>query len=111
MHNKVSIFWFRRDLRIEDNRGLWLALQSGNPVLPLFIIDNCITDELQANDSRLTFIYDTLKNLHSVFLPFSSALMIMKGEPVSVFTELINNYSVEAVFFNKDYEPYARKGR
>ena len=57
---KINIFWFRRDLRLDDNNALFQAASSGLPVLPLFIFDSNITDELPADDPRITFIYETL---------------------------------------------------
>ena len=56
----ISVFWFRRDLRIEDNTALTKALSSGYPVLPVFIFDTQIIDELPADDARISFIYKQL---------------------------------------------------
>ena len=47
---KISIYWFRRDLRLEDNNALYGALQSKEPVLPLFIFDENILNELPDDD-------------------------------------------------------------
>jgi len=44
MKPMVNIFWFRRDLRLSDNAGLYHALKDGNPVLPVFIFDTSILD-------------------------------------------------------------------
>src|SRR5690606_34850794 len=106
--NKINIFWFRRDLRFEDNTGLSEALKAGCPVLPLFIFDENILNTLVEDDARVTFIYDTLQNLNSELnSKHSSSLAVYYGDPVKVFKQLTENFQVSAVFTNHDYEPYA----
>ncbi|PQJ23277.1 deoxyribodipyrimidine photo-lyase [Tenacibaculum sp. SG-28] len=109
MKNNIVIFWFRRDLRLEDNKGLFKALNSGYPVLPLFIFDAQITDSLPTDDARLSFIYDNLKAIHDTLLPVGSGLCIKKGNPLQVFKDIIKEYSVKGIYLNNDYEPYAIK--
>lgn len=109
MENKVSIFWFRRDLRLEDNKGLHEALQSGNKVVPLFIFDEDILESLPKNDARVTFIYQTLQKLDEELKKYQSSLIIKKGKPLEVWRELIEEYTIQRVYTNKDYEPYAVK--
>lgn len=106
---KVSIYWFRRDLRLEDNRALFYALQAKHPVLPLFIFDTNITGELQANDARISFIYDQLKSIHKQLSGHHSGLLLLMGKPEEIFKKLIAKFEVAEVFYNKDYEPYARE--
>ena len=105
----IAIFWFRRDLRLEDNTGLNHALSSGLPVLPLFIFDDDILEKLQKNDPRVNFIYDNLNGMDTQLQEFKSGVLIKKGLVESVWKELITTYNVKKVFFNKDYEPYAIK--
>lgn len=109
MENKVSIFWFRRDLRLEDNKGLHEALQSGNKVVPLFIFDKDILESLPKNDARVTFIYQTLQKLDKELREYRSSLIIKKGKPLEVWRKLIEEYTIQRVYTNKDYEPYAIK--
>ena len=109
MENKVSIFWFRRDLRLEDNKGLHEALQSGNKVVPLFIFDKDILESLPKNDARVTFIYQMLQKLDKELREYRSTLIIKKGKPLEVWRELIEEYTIQRVYTNKDYEPYAIK--
>lgn len=104
---KISIFWFRRDLRLEDNRGLQAALSSEYPVLPIFIFDSEITDELENDDPRISFIYETLNDLSSALNRKSSCIYIRKGNPLDVWKSLLIEFNVQAVFANEDYEPYA----
>jgi deoxyribodipyrimidine photo-lyase len=104
---EVAIFWFRRDLRIDDNQGLHKALKSGFPVLPLFIFDEHIVRELHINDARVSFIYTQLEKINRELAVEGSSLLIKKGEPFAVWQEIVNSYSIKAVFANHDYEPYS----
>lgn len=110
MKNSVNLFWFRRDLRITDNAGLYHALKEGKPVVPLFIFDKTILDELEdKRDRRVHFIYAALQEMQQALVRKGSALVVRYGKPVEVFRELLQKYSVEKVFTNGDYEAYARK--
>jgi len=105
----ISVFWFRRDLRLEDNTALHNALQSHQPVLPIFIFDDQILNELPNNDARVSFIYDQLKLINSELQNRNSSLLCLKGEPIEVWQRLIAEYNISNVYINKDYEPYAIK--
>jgi len=106
----VNIFWFRRDLRLFDNHGLYRALKSGKPVLPVFIFDKNILDELtDKKDRRVSFIYDTLLNLQAEIKKNSSSLYILYDNPLDAFKKLAEEYKISEVFTNHDYEPYAIK--
>lgn len=108
MINSVSIFWFRRDLRLEDNAGLYHALKGPNPVLPIFIFDRNILDELpDRSDARLTYIHDALTELRTQLAGLGSTLRVYHGFPTEVWTEILQEYTVAQVFTNRDYEPYA----
>ncbi|MDN3666109.1 cryptochrome/photolyase family protein [Algibacter miyuki] len=109
MKNKTTLFWFRRDLRLEDNTALHYALKSSNNVLPLFIFDDDILDSLPKNDARVSFIHSTLENINKKLTEFGSSLIVKKGSTLNVWKALIQEYNIERVFFNKDYEPYAIK--
>jgi deoxyribodipyrimidine photo-lyase len=104
---KTSIFWFRRDLRLEDNTGLFKALASNEKVLVLFIFDENILEELPADDSRVNFIYDKVKSIDDQLKKVNSSVLCLKGNPVKIWKELIANHSIQKVYINKDYEPYA----
>jgi deoxyribodipyrimidine photo-lyase len=104
---KINIFWFRRDLRLEDNTALIMALNSGLPVLPLFIFDANITSELPPDDPRINFIYETLSSLNNELRKYKSAVYILKGDPEKIWRDLIVSFDIETVYINKDYEPYA----
>lgn len=105
----MVIFWFRRDLRLFDNAGLYHALKSGKKVMPLFIFDRHILDELQdRNDKRVEFIYRTISDLKRELSTYGSDLVVKYGTPEQVYAELLETHPPEAVYTNHDYEPYAR---
>lgn len=103
----VNIFWFRRDLRLEDNTALHHALRSGTPVIPVFIFDRNILDELEdKDDRRVDFIHREVKKLWKQLKEPGSHLDVYYGDPQDVFKQILNKYKVEQVFANHDYEPY-----
>jgi len=106
---EIAIFWFRRDLRLEDNCGLFYALNSGYPVLPLFIFDEEILNEFTENDARVTFIHQSLYKINKELLRIGSSIHIQKGTVFEVWKKLLEEYTIKEVYLNKDYEPYAIK--
>lgn len=105
---KVTLFWFRRDLRLEDNAGLFYALQQEKNVLPLFIFDRNILDALEDKcDARVQFIHDQVSLLKSKLEERGSSMLIRYGKPVEVYRSLLSEFEIEAVYTNRDYEPYA----
>ena len=108
--NKINIFWFRRDLRLHDNAGLFQALTGKLPVLPIFIFDTHILRKLKdAEDRRVSFIYGQINDLKKKIEAVGSSLKVFYGSPMEAFTELKDSYTIENVFCNRDYEPYAIK--
>ena len=108
MRDELVIFWFRRDLRINDNHGLSIALRAGAPVLPLFIFDVNILSQLEdKKDRRVNFIYQAVLKLDKELRERGGQLYVVNGDPAGVFSELISRYRVKQVYCNHDYEPYA----
>ena len=104
----VSIFWFRRDLRLEDNVGLFHALQSGVKILPLFIFDTDILNQLEDKaDKRVDLIHQIVSSLQSDLERHDSTLVVKHGKPLEVFQQLCVEYNIVSVFTNRDYEPAA----
>ncbi len=103
---KINIFWFRRDLRLNDNVGLFYALKHSN-VLPIFIFDPTIISELPKNDARLSFIYTQLAHLNDILLSKGCSLALFYAKPIDVFNKLIAENAIDTVYTNHDYEPYA----
>jgi deoxyribodipyrimidine photo-lyase len=105
----INVFWFRRDLRVEDNAGLYHALKSGNPVLPLFIFDKEILDKLEdKDDARVTFIHKAIEEISNECKKHKSSLLVVYNHPKHAWETLIKEYSIAAVYTNHDYEPYAK---
>lgn len=110
MEKSVNIFWFRRDLRLDDNAGLYHALKSELPVVPIFIFDKYILDELEdKEDRRVEFIRAAIIEIQDKLVEMNAAIEVYYGTPVETFNMLIKKYSISKVFTNHDYEPYAVK--
>jgi deoxyribodipyrimidine photo-lyase len=106
---KVTVFWFRRDLRWNDNAGLFNALKAHTNVLPIFIFDKTILQELPKNDARVEFIHEALMNIQETLIQHHSSLKIFHSTPQEAFEILMKDYEIEAVYTNHDYEPYAQQ--
>jgi len=107
MKTAINIFWFRRDLRLEDNCGLFNALSSDKKVLPIFIFDEDILNKLPKDDSRVSFLHQELENIQQQLLKINSNISIFHGKPLNIFKDLSEKYTIDTVFTNRDYEPYA----
>lgn len=103
----MTIFWFRRDLRLDDNAGFFHALQEGD-VLPVFIFDKPILEDLPKDDARVTFIHQLLGKMNDRLQPHSG-LAVFFDTPENAFKILLKKYPVSSVHCNADYEPYAAK--
>lgn len=104
----VNIFWFRRDLRLQDNAALYHALKSSNPVVPIFIFDTNILNLLEdKEDKRVSFIHAALAEIQQQLVDMGSSLEIFYSTPLEAYKKLFTKYKIEKVFANHDYEPYA----
>lgn len=102
-----SLFWHRRDLRIEDNAALFKALKETSNVIPLFIFDTIILDQLSENDQRVLFIHQEVSRLKEIYQSFGSDLIVKYGNPIELVPEIAQKYEAQVVYTNRDYEPYA----
>jgi deoxyribodipyrimidine photo-lyase len=108
MNKEITLFWFRRDLRLVDNTGLYHALAENQNVLPLFIFDTDILDKLSDKaDRRVSFIHKALGNLQLQLINAGSTLLVRIGNPPEVFKQLTDDYNIKALYANHDYEPEA----
>lgn len=108
--NKVSIFWFRRDLRLDDNLGFLQALKGEYPVLPIFIFDKDILSELPNDDARVSYIFEQLQIMRKELQEnYESSIGMFYDKPINIFEKLLEDYDIQAVFTNTDYEPYAKE--
>ena len=104
--SSTTVFWFRRDLRLQDNAGLYHALKENKKVLPIFIFDTNILNNLEDKaDKRVEFIHQSLELIKKQLEELSSSLLVLYGNPVTIYQKL----NPKAVYTNHDYEPYARK--
>ena len=105
---KINLFWFRRDLRLKDNTAFNAALKNKN-VKPIFIFDDFILNKLEKNDSRLTFIHSLLLQINKDLNKYDSSVFCYYGSPLKIWQKIISHHDIDTVFWNKDYEPYAKK--
>ena len=104
--SSTTVFWFRRDLRLQDNAGLYRALKSNKNVICIFIFDSTILDKLEDKaDARVEFILDALHHLQNQLVELGTSLLVFHGNPVEIYKKL----NPKAVYTNHDYEPYARQ--
>ncbi|MEO8068162.1 MAG: deoxyribodipyrimidine photo-lyase [Flavobacteriales bacterium] len=104
---QVSAHWFRRDLRLHDNHALWHALRSGLPVLPIFIFDTDILDDLQdKHDRRVDFIHSTIATIKAELEKRGGSLLVEVGAPLAAWARIVEKFDVRSVHTNRDHEPY-----
>ncbi|PZV79608.1 deoxyribodipyrimidine photo-lyase [Algoriphagus aquaeductus] len=107
---KITLCWFRRDLRTDDHTALFYALQQEKEVLPLFIFDKNILEHLEEKaDARVQFIHRKINELKSFFEQKGSSLLIKYGRPEEVYADLLSEFDIQGVYTNRDYEPYAKE--
>lgn len=105
----MNIFWFRRDLRVDDNKGFFEALNSNKPVLPIFIFDENIIQDLPKDDARVSYIHDRLTVINNELQKFGKKLAVFHGKPLAILEKLVAENAIESIYTNHDYEPYAKK--
>ncbi|MDA7803993.1 DNA photolyase family protein [Crocinitomix sp.] len=104
---KLTYFWFRRDLRLNDNTGLKRALKNETNVQPIFIFDTTILADLPKDDARVTFIWEQLKRLNKELNEFGASLRVEHGDPLIIWQKIIDEREIKALYTNRDYEPNA----
>lgn len=101
------LFWHRRDLRIDDNAGLFRALKSEGKVIPMFIFDNTILGKLPSTDQRVIFLHQTIINLRAEYQKAGSDLHVYYGNPIELIPEIALKWQAKTIYANRDYEPLA----
>lgn len=89
--------------------GFYSALRGKNPVLPLFIFDSSLLEELETDDARVSFIFDSVQRLKKQLREVGGDIAIYHGEPLEVFADIRLHFNLQNVIVNRDYEPYARQ--
>ncbi len=104
----MNIFWFRRDLRLDDNKGLYNSLKN-DQTQPIFIFDKNILDKLEESDARLTFIHNELEKINQQLSIYESSIEFYYGYPLEIWQSIVKSNNIKNVFWNNDYEPYSIK--
>lgn len=102
----TALFWHRRDLRADDNEGLFQALQEG-PVDGVFVFDTGILSALPSHDRRVSFIHSCVTELSALYAAAGRRLHVLHGDPRSLIPQLSAHLGALRVFANRDYEPSA----
>ncbi len=102
-----SIFWHRRDLRLNDNAGLYKALKNSSFVQPIFIFDETILSKLKTDDQRILFIHQEVAHLKKQYQQLGSDLKVYFDDPINLLPKIVKEFNVETIYSNRDYEPYA----
>lgn len=105
----TAIVWFRRDLRLHDHAALHIAMQTGDPIIPVFILDDWFCRSGTVGDKRLFAYFAAVQSLANNLAHVGGRLLIRHGDPVQVLSQLAKETGADKLFFNRDYTPYARK--
>jgi deoxyribodipyrimidine photo-lyase len=107
---ELTVFWFRRDLRLDDNHGLHQALKIGDEVLPVFIFDTDILARFPDKSNRQAgFLIEAVNTLKLQLIALGSDLHVFYGSPMQIIADLVARFPVKRVFANEDYEPEAKR--
>ena len=105
--DSIALFWFRRDLRLDDNVGLYHAIKNETKVVPIFIFDSDILDRLPKEDPRVCFLHEQIEELNQQLAESNKKIHVYHGKPIDIFRKILSANAVHAVYTNRDYEPYA----
>jgi deoxyribodipyrimidine photo-lyase len=105
--DSIALFWFRRDLRLDDNVGLYHAIKNETKLLPIFIFDSDILDRLPKDDPRVCFLHQQIEKLNQQLAESNKKIHVYHGKPIDIFRKISSAKAVHAVYTNRDYEPYA----
>jgi len=106
---KTAIWWIRRDLRLSDNQTLTEALRQADVVVPVFILDPKLLASEYAGQARLAFLFAGLRELEKNLRQRGSQLILRRGDPLEVLTNLIRETGAEGIFAEEDFSPFARQ--
>ena len=106
-----SLFWFRQDLRVYDNTGLFEAVQNSKEVLPIFILDSRIIEGFGwVSNAKFWFIREALEDVsQEIKKLWWDKLIVFHGKPEEIISQLVQKYKIECVFTNTSYGSYGKK--
>ncbi len=106
---RVAIWWIRRDLRLSDNPALEAALANADLVIPLFVLDPSLLRSEFVGEKRLAFLFAALHALDRDLTERGSRLIVRQGNPFDELRAAVAHHSVESIWAEEDYSPYARR--
>ena len=106
MSKKPIIVWFRQDLRLEDNPALNAAVDTGVPILPVYILDEENADEWKMGGASRVWLHHALDSLGK---DLSDHLVLAKGDATQILPDLVSKTGASGVYWNRCYEPWRIK--
>jgi deoxyribodipyrimidine photo-lyase len=104
----VSVVWFRRDLRVHDHPGLASAVEAGDLVAPLFVVDDRLLDGRWPSPNRSWFMRGGVARLAEELAMRGAPLTVLRGDPRSIVPEFAASVGARRVIVSRDYAPYGR---
>lgn len=101
----LSLFWFRQDLRLQDNPALSAALEAGK-VIPLYILDDTNSGKWKMGGASRWWLHQALKALN---ISLDDTLRVVQGDPLKLIPKLVQETGATGVFWNRCYEPWRIK--
>lgn len=102
MTKKIAIHWFRQDLRLSDNPSLFQAASHGH-VLPIYILDDENAGDQAMGGAARWWLHHSLASLGQ---SLKGQISIYAGNPANILQDIIKRHDVEAVYWNRCYEPW-----
>ncbi|MFZ0565050.1 MAG: deoxyribodipyrimidine photo-lyase [Chlamydiales bacterium] len=109
MKTTPVLVWFRQDLRLKDNPALTHACQTGLPIIPLYILDDCTVEKWKMGEASREWLCNSLASLDASLRKKGARLFFLQGNPLEILPEIVKKYGVIALFWNRCYEPFAIK--
>jgi len=103
------LHWFRRDLRLQDNTALNAALDTGQPVVCVFVLDDAMLASDQLGVPRLRLLLAALHALDAELRDHGSRLLVRRGQPLAILPGLVSEFNAGALYFNADYTPLSTR--
>lgn len=106
---QTSLFLFRRDLRLHDNLALNTALAASQQVVPCFILDKQLLQQLGGTLPRVQYLLTALQELDTSLRAHGSQLHVIHDSDTAGVARLQKISGAQAIYFHRDFSPYARR--
>ncbi len=100
-----TIFWFRRDLRLQDNPALHWAVKQGNPVVCIYIHNDSAEDDWQLGEASQWWLHHSLSALAASLEKAGNRLRLFNGDAADTINKLVKVTGAKAIAWNRRYEP------